>query len=243
MTTTIVHETRDYDRFKLLKGNREPNKAHCMNIEKSVTKDGCLYSPIIVNERMEIIDGQHRFEVFRRMGYPVHFIIKKGYGLREVHIYNQNTKNWSLDQFAKSYADMGLEDYKMYVYFKRKYNFGHSETMSMLAGNANSCGGKNVEAFKRGEFKINDFSRATQIAERIIQFAPYYEGFKRRSFVLAMLKIMSNPAYNHEQMISKVSYQSNKIKDQTRAQDYIDVLEKIYNFKTREEYVRFDLAA
>ena len=145
-------------------------------------------------------------------------------------------KKWQIKKLDDS-------TYLMYVYFKRKYNFGHSETMSMLAGNANSCGGKNVEAFKRGEFKINDFSRATQIAERIIQFAPYYEGFKRRSFVLAMLKIMSNPAYNHEQMISKVSYQSNKIKDQTRAQDYIDVLEKIYNFKTREEYVRFDLAA
>ena len=57
----VIQRTNKYDLFKRIESNREVNPAHLKKIEKSISEKNFLHLyPIIVNERMEIIDGQHR---------------------------------------------------------------------------------------------------------------------------------------------------------------------------------------
>lgn len=56
-----IYKTKDYTSFRAIVSNREVNKAHVKKLAASIRKKNLLYiRPVIVNDRMEIIDGQHR---------------------------------------------------------------------------------------------------------------------------------------------------------------------------------------
>ena len=62
----------------------------------------------------------------------------------------------------------------------------------------------------------------------------YYDGYKRRSFIYAMLKCFKNDSYSHDNFLRKLSKQSAKLTDQAGTTDYLKVIEGIYNFRIRE---------
>lgn len=65
--------TRDYSVFKYLKGNRGINLKNVNSIVDNVRDNGLLPTIVIVNENMEVIDGQHRIEAFKQLNLPVEF--------------------------------------------------------------------------------------------------------------------------------------------------------------------------
>lgn len=87
-----VHTTTDYFLFfKPIEGNRNKNIIHLSRLKKSISEN-YLFTVIIVNEKYEIIDGQHRFECVKELKLPLHYIVCKGYGLNEVHVLYENSK-------------------------------------------------------------------------------------------------------------------------------------------------------
>ncbi|MBQ2600753.1 ParB N-terminal domain-containing protein [bacterium] len=70
---SAVYRTTDYDKFKTLDGNRTVEKSRVNKILKSINDNGYIHCPIIVNERMEIIDGQGRLEAVKQLGIPVEY--------------------------------------------------------------------------------------------------------------------------------------------------------------------------
>jgi len=117
-----------------------------------------------------------------------------------------------------------------YKKFKDRYNFGHHECMRLLAGNENQDANK---VFQSGGLKIKSYEKACVIADAIMSIAPYYEGFRRRSFVMAMITLLKNPEFDIKQFITKLKYQSTSLVDCTNSVKYIALIEKIYNFKSR----------
>ena len=97
-----VRCTQNYRLFKTIEGNR--NLDHVNKIIKSIQKVGLFVQPILVNQRMEIIDGQHRFSACRELGLPVYYIIQDDIGLKEVKALNMASKNWSTKNYIHSYA-------------------------------------------------------------------------------------------------------------------------------------------
>lgn len=68
----------------------------------------------------------------------------------------------------------------------------------------------------------------------------YYDGFKRRAFVYCMLDLFENPDYNHAEFLNKLSFQSVKLQDCTTVEQYLCLIEDIYNFKrNKQSKVRF----
>ena len=80
-TVNQIHQTTDYSMFQTLEGNRNLNKLHLKRLKNSFQKK-YLLSPIIVNEKFEIIDGQHRFEAGKQLGLPINFLIAPNYGIK-----------------------------------------------------------------------------------------------------------------------------------------------------------------
>lgn len=100
-----VHTTTDYFLFKPIEGNRNKNLLHINRLKKSMAET-YLFTVIIVNEKYEIIDGQHRFECVKELKLPMHYIVCKGYGLNEVHVLNQNSKTWNADDYLTGYCNL-----------------------------------------------------------------------------------------------------------------------------------------
>lgn len=226
-----VFTTTDYSLFKSIDGNRNKNLLHINKLKKSMSEN-YLYTILIVNEKYEIIDGQHRFDVIKQLNLPLNYVICKGYGLSEVHILNQNSKTWNSDDYLAGYVNLGIDDYIKYDEFKKKYKFGHHETMSILSGvNTHS----HIENFYGGRFTIADYNKAVDIAEKIYSIEPYYEGITRRSFVQTMISLLKNPNFDYKEFIKKLKVQPTALKDCVNVEAYKELIEEIYNHRRSQK--------
>ena len=233
-----VMMTNDYALFETIDGNREVNKLHVKRLKDSISEK-YITVPIIVNEKNQIIDGQHRFQSAKELNKPVYYIKVNGLDLKDVHRLNTNTKNWTADAYLDGYCRLGMKDYITYREFKNKYGFGHNETNAILSDKQRMGGTKN-QAFKDGEFKIVDYNKAVKSADKICMVGQYYDGYRRRAFVYAMLDLFENSNYNHAEFLNKLSFQSVKLVDCTDVQQYLTLIEEIYNYKrSRQNKVYF----
>ena len=233
MKTNTIYSTNNYSLFKPIDGNRLLNQLHLKRLKQSIEKN-YLFTVITVNERYEIIDGQHRFEAAKELNIPVNYIICEGYGLDEVHILNQNSKIWNSDDYLTGYCDLGIKDYLQYKRFKDKFKFGHSECMAMLCG-VIASGGDIQQAFKHGEFKVTHWEQACEYANRIWAFSELYDGFLRKSFVYAMLELFEKPEFEFTEFEHKVKLYPSALTNCSDKPQYIALIEEIYNYKRRNK--------
>ena len=225
-----VYKTNDYNVFSKLNGNRTINRAHYKRLKESISEES-LIVPIIVNEKYEIIDGQNRFEAWKELELPVPFIIIAGYGLAQVQRLNSNIRNWSMKDYADCYSALGNKHYKVYKEFKHEYELGDYESIALLQ-NQTSGSGKNFERFRNGKFKVKNYKLACSNAEKIVKLSKYYEGYKRRSFVFAVMQLINNKEFKLNTLLKKLKYQSTKLVDCTNKEQYLFLLQDIYNFKS-----------
>ncbi len=230
-----VYQTNDYSKFEKLQGNRPVNENHLRRLKVSFELKQ-LFSPIIVNEKYQIIDGQHRFTVCEQLGLPIHYIITKNYGLREVKILNQNTSNWTKSAFLESYCELGYENYLKFRNFKRrfpKFNFTICEVLlTQRTGSKNEHeNGKNVSSkyFEEGKLTIPNIDISIEQANRIYQIGNYYSGFNRTNFVKAMVKMFKNENFDFQWFLKNLKKLQTRIYDAPSITDYIVIIEDIYN--------------
>lgn len=225
-----VSTTNDYSVFSKMSGNRDVNMAHKNRLKKSI-EEKSLQVPIIVNEKHQIIDGQTRFECWKELKKPITYIKVNGYGLQEVQRLNSNIRNWSLKDFTDCYCDLGNAEYIKYRAFKNHYGFDDYSSIALLQGNY-SGSGSNFNKFRNGRFKIKSYKVASIIAQNILEVGKFYEkGYKRRGFVFALLHMFRHPQFKLKQLLNKLSFQSTKLVDCTKKEQYIALLNEIYNFK------------
>ena len=228
----IVNKTNDYNMFSFIDGNRNINESQLTRLTKSI-EDNYIPIPIVVNEKKQIIDGQHRYTVVKSLNKPVYYIEIEGLRLAEVHTLNTIAKNWSHDDYMNSYADKGIGAYIKYREFKNKYNFSHNDSLALL--NGIRTGGSLWQQFKDGLLTITSYNNAVNKADKITMIKEYYDGYKRRAFIFAMMRVFNNKEYNHTEFLKKLSYQSTKLVDCTKAIEYLALIEEIYNYKRKNK--------
>lgn len=236
----VVHQTMEYNYFVRIKGNRAINTLHVRNLKESMKKED-LKIPIIINDKREVTDGQHRLQARRELMLPVYYIVLKGMGIAETQAANADNRNWGAPDFLNTYVELNYAHYKKYDEFKKKYEFGHAVTQILLEGGG-SDGGSNsrTNEFRTGGFVVNGYERACGWAEKLYLVEPYYAGFKRRSFVIVMTQLFKNEKYNHEEFLAKLEYQSSKMVHCTTTLQYTKLIEEIYNYKRKaEDKIRF----
>jgi hypothetical protein len=237
-TVNTVSKTNDYLKFKSKQGNRDLNGLHLKRLKSSVQEIDLLHAnPILVNERFEIIDGQHRFNVCVDLGKPIYYIVVNGLGLREIQVLNANSKNWKLEDYIDGYCSMGVQEYCYLKSLLNKTNLGVTILMALFSSAGASGNGQ--ESLKNGELILANKTRGLIILEWIKDWVKFYQGGDRRSFIYALIQLHNIKGYSHDKMMQKIKYQSTKLVDCTNAKTYLALLEEIYNFKERGEKLRF----
>ena len=229
--TQEIHFTKDYEMFKLLKGNRDKNISNYKKLKESIMQKHITESAIIVNEHMEIIDGQHRYWALKDLGYEISYVIGEGLTKKDAQLLNIASRTWSMYDFLKSYADDGMKEYVRTKEFLKVYNFKIIETLAMLS-NRDHARGSHATNFKNGTFTIVNYKLAEKYAKDILSFKELYKGVRRRSFVFAMLTCFKTEGFDVEIFRSKLSYQSEKLKEYARTQDCLLAIQSIYNYNT-----------
>lgn len=235
-----IFKTVDYDLFKFLGDNRELNMQHVQRLVKSF-EHRQLVSPVIVNEKYQVIDGQHRIEAAKISGMPVYYFIMPGYSIEEVKILNVNQKNWNKSDYLHMYCERKLKPYLEFQEFMTYFpDFGFRVCLRLLEGPKDTqemLNGKMVHArrFEEGRFVVADLGKAYQVGRRITEFKPYFPEYFTDNFVGALLKIFKRKSYNHKEMLRKLDVCPKKIEHCDTVDRYVLHFEDIYNYKRSED--------
>lgn len=231
---TEILATKDYTMFKQLEGNRPVDEKHVKMLMQSMSEDQCI-APIQINEKNMIIDGQHRAEALKRLKKPIYYYIVRGADLTTVQRLNTHTQNWDNEDFLGSWITKGLKDYQWYKEFADTYKFTHKVNLMLLVGSS-GYNQQDVEKFQKGEFKVKSMKEACDLANQLARMEPHYKGFKRRSFIAALVKAIKTKGFDFERFIGKMQFQSRKLVDCSNETQYLELIEEIYNYKNRGEH-------
>ena len=110
-----VYSETAYSKFLFIKENRDVKEARKRKIQKSIEKIGWVRCPVVVNEKMEIVDGQGRFEACKQLGLPIEYVIAEGTGRDHCIQLNISSSSWTTDDYIRFYAEMGNESYARFL--------------------------------------------------------------------------------------------------------------------------------
>lgn len=246
-----VNQTNDYTIFKTLPGNRNVNKLHVKRLRDSFQKS-YLLSPIIVNEKYEIIDGQHRFQAAQQINLPINFLIAKDYGLKEVQMLNENMKNWKKEDYLNAYCDLGNPVYLKFRQFMKQFpDFGiaacetiltdksspghYNKKSKEMISDTNNEGHYAIRYFQEGDLQIPNYKLSIENANKLLMIKPYYEGFNRAVFVRAMIGVFKNEFYNHIKFIERLKASPLSLQHCANVGQTKLLIEEVYNFRSREK--------
>ena len=118
----VIRETKNYGQFKKLLGNRDVTSSRVNSIKESILRIGYQPIPILVNEKMEVIDGKGRLKAVEDLGLPILYTVKKGLTIEDCISMNIKMKNWTEIDYIKCYAERGNENYKRLYNTISKYS-------------------------------------------------------------------------------------------------------------------------
>jgi hypothetical protein len=189
-----------------------------------------LETPILINGKNEIIDGQHRFTTCKKLNLPIFYIVKTEYGRKETKILNTISKNWTPLDFLTAYADLRFPNYLKLKEFMKDTKLTLSE--SRLFINLGASGSKGTIDFKTGNMEIKDMAKS-------YKFFQYYQDFKetepygRIAFARSLMAIFNNDNYDHKVMKSKLGYKGYEVRRRSSSIEYHRLIENVYNYNNR----------
>lgn len=230
MSSPTILMTENYSLFKSINGNRNVNKSHVKKLKESIQIDPktIFLAPILVNEKYEIIDGQHRVEAIRELGLPIYYIQHKGLDLDTVQKLNSTAKQWQPIDYAKAYAISGKKfaiNYQHYVDAKdSEFGINHDSLLRYLALDQPITS----ISFKQGALVVPDFKKSMKLL-KMLKDLSIYRRYKIRNFALAFLKLAQEKGYDHKRMVSQFKQHLDLFEDRASEVGYFLELNRIYN--------------
>ena len=242
MTIPTIHKTNDYEIFKKVACNRDKNPKHLSNIKKLILKDNLLHlHPILVNEKMEVIDGQHRLEVAKELGLDIYYIQDK---ISYEHILNSNLlqKKASLNDVIKFYAlKDAIPSYKLLHECSLELNISPKALLSLLFGNASRS---IVDFIKTGKFELPTNVELVQKLRKqyknFINFAqekkitPFFMLCSSK-FIIAFRNLILMPEFDEHIWLDRLSQRWFEITPQMNVQNWTRLLMDIYFWKYKRD--------
>jgi hypothetical protein len=234
---TSVMKTNDYSLFKIMDGNRRTNSANLNQIIESM-KEKQLVIPITVNEKFEIIDGQHRFKACEYLGLPVYYIMQQGYDINDVIRANVNGgRKWFDADYLHRYCDLKDEKYLKVSEIINDFDVTINDFLKILS----IVQQKNIPQLKR-EFRTGNIE--LDGIDTVISFFMCLESFhefrnyKQSHFITAFSRLFFKEGYDHSQMERKLKQYLPNIVRQRSVDDYLSILcNKVYSYGTTKNPV------
>lgn len=230
-----VYSTKDYNKFKFRGDNRIIKESHVRGLVENMRVRG--WEPgsyVVINEKGEVIDGQHRVKAATKLGIPIFYTIERKAGFDTIRNLNRNQKNWALTDHIHGYVEENNPHYiKLNNFIKEYPELKVTECMMLCK---NSFTSVSREDFESGNFTVKDMVKAREWANNIMSLKPYFKGFNRSIFVRALVKVLSKKEeFKFDRFLHKVTIRPNLIRMCGTVEQYVDMIEEIYNFGSRDK--------
>ena len=172
---TVIKTTTDYERFKpWLPANRDIDNAHVDHLMGLIQEDGQKV-PIIVNEKDQVIEGQHRLLACEKLHQPVAYMVCDKASIKDTRKMNNSQKSWKFNDYLKSYSHhthYNHLEYTKIVTFIDDYSLNNTVSLTLLCPSDYVRGRRR---FKEGDFQVENLKQAQEQAETLLKikaFAP-----------------------------------------------------------------------
>ena len=233
-----VYTTSDYGMFKKMLGNRDVTGE--AQIVDSIQKVGYVCTPIIINEKNEVIDGQNRLAALQELGLPVYYIIQENTNIQTCRALNIGQKNWSTIDYIDSYAESGNHTLSYKRLQSLINSYGKRCTLDgimvmCLPQLIGSSGPRYTNIIK--EDKLNITSAQYELAVKRISSAIDlgYDKFGRnqkmngRVWWTCVSYIYQHPDVSAESVINALSNEDGLIHTSNKVAEQLDFIDKIIN--------------
>lgn len=229
-----IYETTEYSKFKTMEGNRAVKDGRVNKIVESINKVGYVLSPILVNEKMEVVDGQGRLSALERLRLPVHYMVQEGIGIEECRQMNIHQSNWTNYDYVVSYAIRGNTNYQRLQSLMDR--FSELPTICVVASalGMNYINGQISIKLRKGVLEVSDtdFERSRwelDYATKMSQTAKTIGG-KKEPFYIAVIyayrNLSSDGRNRMEDCIRKHAYDFPAL---TKPVEYLKRFDGYYN--------------
>lgn len=237
----VIEHTRDYSQFKTITGNRKVQQAHVRKLMTAIESDPetIRYNPIIVNDNMEVIDGQHRLEALKElakkgMDQPAYYIVAPERTLEDVQVINSGRKAWTPSDFAHSFVERGNANYQKYLDLRSDFGINHDILLVYLStGDITNT----PAMFREGNLQVKNFQKSYELCEYLYKYKQIYKNWHKRPFALAVRELCIDNDMDMEELFKRVvKYGSNprtpdlNLVDYPTPREYRIRLADIYNY-------------
>lgn len=234
-SNVTVYVTDEYENFKKLKSNRKVKKSKVTAIKESIKEIGWIPNPIIVNEKLQVIDGQHRLAALEQLGLPVPYVIAEGVGVNECMWLNRNMSNWTIEDYITAYIEEGNEHYKKLRELSKKHKVGCSLIYNGTHNKIARDGGNHYyrNDMRKGEFYFpgGEFEKLDEILtimKPLIEMKGKHEAVNRVMLSACMWVCKNTNADKHRVVTVVKNNITNAVKS-GNADYYITFIHEYYN--------------
>jgi hypothetical protein len=236
----VTYWTTDYEMFKIDPANREIVPRKVAGLVAAIRQINLLnIYAIVVDEDMNVIDGQHRLAAARVLGVPIYYKISGTMKIEHAALINENTTNWQHQNYLNHFCQKGYPEYLKLRDFQRKYPWlkgGVAISLCHYGDTRREFQGMDITTtFRKGLYVADDIAFADKVCQMALDFKAHNVPFwKDRAFLAALRNLASNSDYNHERMMMKMDYQSAKLVRCADMASYIAVMNDIYNHRIKD---------
>ncbi len=222
----------NYSNFKFLEANRDIKERHVNNLVTSIKKEGQIY-PILVNNRFEVIEGQHRVEACKILQIPIMFLKNDKATIKHVRIVNNCQEGWKFYDFLKSFSHHSHPNHEIYQkigLFVKEFSFQPRICLILLVGGVDN--GTKINEFKFGTFTIEDEEKSRRLAKQLLKiktFAPDLVANKK--FCLAWFRVQKIEKFKVESAYDQIRKYRSKLEGCLNQEDWIEGLLEAYSYK------------
>ena len=219
----------DYSKFKLLKTNRTVDVNNLQKIEDSIKKYGLL-QPIIITKLGYILDGQHRFEVLKKLKMPIDYVISYNGDNYAVIESNKIRKGWALYDYINYWANHNKYDY---VDLIKQINHWSKHTSSGAISYAFTRSTSVNKLIQKGDYQIDlDFGNDL-MTDCLLLSNTINKAFSSK-FIRSLKSIkLKNKNFDINRLSKNSNYRMLKIYN-NESDTYQNIVE-VYNYKLSEK--------
>ena len=232
-----VYETTDYNKFSFVIGNRavKTKGAKWKALFESIKEHGQL-EPALVNERFEVINGQHRLMCCKELGIPFKYTFGKYNASGELIGEANRSNKWGMREYINFYScqtDAKAINYKYFEALRTEFHLADSSIAAII--NGGSDGPTIRDAIQTGRLKISS-EMYNKIRECLSEL--YALGFDKwlkdnrknaRTFWACATYAWRHPDVDMKRLIKTMWENEYRVPSTSKIAEMLRALSEIYN--------------
>ena len=233
----MINKTKNYDKFKFRDDNRVSiDSLHINKLIESIKSRNLLeFRPIIVNENMEIIDGQHRLLAAKSLDLDIYYQIQKGLGGAEIILMN-TSKNWINSDYLNYYCKNRFPEYLKLEEFMKKNNLKLHVALNICVGASRTA----FNQFKNGKFvfKLDLLENEIEICWETINYIKKMNGNSPYTvtgrFWRSLIMLTTHHNFEKKKWFTSLPRMIERFSAKATTKDYCKLMMEVYNWRNSE---------